>query len=54
MKKVLFDTCILIRLMNDADDLHNDIFACFQYCLKEKMLMTTSAVCIAEYAVQAE
>lgn len=53
MKKVLFDTCILIRLMNEADPLHADVFACFKYCLENKMLVMTSTVCIAEYAVQA-
>ena len=51
MKKVLFDTCILIRLMNEAEDLHPAILKCFEYCLEKKMLITTSAVCIAEYSV---
>ena len=36
MKKVLFDTCILIRLMNEAEDLHPAILKCFEYCLEKK------------------
>lgn len=48
---VLLDTSFFIRLLNDADPLHNNAVDYYKYFLEQEIILKVSTISVAEYCV---
>jgi predicted nucleic acid-binding protein len=49
---VLLDTSFFVRLLNEADPLHNNAKGYFRYFLEHEIVMKVSTISITEYCVK--
>jgi predicted nucleic acid-binding protein len=49
---VLLDTSFFVRLLNDADPLHDNAKAYYRYFLEKEIVLKVSTISIAEYCVK--
>lgn len=51
---VLLDTSFFIRLLNEADPLHENALDYFRYFLEHDFVVKVSTIAIAEYCVRGD
>ncbi len=51
---ILLDTSFFIRLLNDEDELHGNVFKFYQHFLEKECRLKCSTISVAEYCVRGE